>query len=228
MNVGHRNVGSGERERADRSGSGEREQADRVGSGEREQADAVKKGYLPRLNPGCYRGYAFVHWTLTLENRATGWLTPSLHAAWDRVLLHAAVRYALVSPLYVLMPDHIHLLALGVAANSDQRVAIEFIRKHTAKTLQPAHWQKQAHDHVLSESERTHAAFGTVVSYIQNNPVRAKLVADWREYPYLGCCIPGYPDVSPQNNGYWELFWRIYNRSVDFGSARSRSPLPNA
>lgn len=39
-------------------------------------------GKLARLAPECYRGRAFVHWTLTLEHRATGWLSVDFHQSW--------------------------------------------------------------------------------------------------------------------------------------------------
>src|SRR5205823_847936 len=38
-----------------------------------------RRFYLPRLAPEAYRGHAVVHWTLTLANRATGWLTDQFH-----------------------------------------------------------------------------------------------------------------------------------------------------
>jgi predicted 3-demethylubiquinone-9 3-methyltransferase (glyoxalase superfamily) len=37
------------------------------------------------LAPEWYRGYAFVHWTLTIEDRATGWLDNTFHVRWQLV-----------------------------------------------------------------------------------------------------------------------------------------------
>lgn len=183
------------------------------GSRERER---VEKGHLPRLAPEWYRGPAFVHWTLTMEDRATGWLTPEFHAILQQILLHTCHRYALVCPAYVLMPDHAHMLWLGLDdAGADQRVAIEYFRKHLRSALAPADWQRQPHDHVLDEAERHHDAFQIVARYIFENPVRANLAARWQDYPFLGCCLPGYPDLDVRCEDYWDLFWRIYNRLVE-------------
>ena len=33
----------------------------------------------------------------------------------------------------------------------------------------------------------------------------------YREYKFTGCLVPGYPDLCPWQEQYWELFWRIYN-----------------
>lgn len=180
-------------------------------SGERQRPD---KGHLPRLTREHYRGHAFVHWTLTLERRATGWLSPAFHHSWQNILLHAGARYHLACPCYTLMPDHLHLLWIGTATASDQRLAIEFLRKHLAPHLVPATWQKQAHDHVLREDERERDAFHTVAHYIVQNPVRAGLVARWEDYAFTGCSVPGYPELDPRADDYWLRFWRIYNHLV--------------
>jgi hypothetical protein len=50
------------------------------------------KGKLPRLHREFYRGYAVVFWTLTLEQRAQGWLNVSFHARFRELMLHAAAR----------------------------------------------------------------------------------------------------------------------------------------
>lgn len=127
------------------------------------------------------------------------------------------------------MPDHIHLLWLGVNGDgerSDQKVAIEFLRKNLRPALAPQDWQRQPHDHVLREHERERAAFTTIAAYIGENPVRSFLAVKAEQYPYSGCCVPGYPDLAVWGENYWELFWRIYNRFVDLRRAtRSRSQL---
>jgi len=182
-------------------------------SGEHQRAD---KGYLPRLAPESYRGRAFVLWTPTIENRATGWLTSVFHEQWRHILLHTCHRYDLICPAYVLMPDHAHLIWLGLNQHgSDQRLAIEFLRKNLRSHLAPADWQHQAHDHVLTEDERTRGAFLATATYVLENPVRAGLVSRREEWPYLGCSVPGYPEIDPRMPDYWDRFWRCYNYLVE-------------
>lgn len=134
--------------------------------------ERVDKSHLPRLAPETYRGQVAVHWTLTLEDRATGF-----HSHFRETLLHGCARYGLACPAYVLMPDHMHLLWLGLGPESDQRVAIEFARKHLRPELAPARWQHQVHDRVLRNSETLPGAFPALANYILENPARAKLVA---------------------------------------------------
>jgi len=194
--------------------SRERERVDSR-SGERQRPDAfILKGSLPRLTPEHYRARAFVHWTLTLEDRATDWLTPAFHHAWQLTLLHASARYGLACPAYVLMPDHIHLLWLGLREDSDQRTAIEFLRKHLRPALTPHDWQKQPHDHVLRDTEREQGAFQTIAHYIQENPVRAGLCSAATDYTYTGCCVLGYPELNVHAADYWLRFWRLHHYLV--------------
>ena len=176
------------------------------------QSEPDRKRHLPKLARQFYRGQSFIHWTLTTENRKTGWLADRFHHAFREVLLHAAVRYRLCCPAYTILPDHMHVLWLGMAADSDQKVAVAFLRKHLKPYLRPADWQAQPHDHVLREQERERGAFQSIAWYILENPVRAGLAAEPRGYRFSGCVVPGYPALTPFRDGYWDLYWRIDNR----------------
>jgi putative transposase len=72
---------------------------------------------------------------MTIEGRRTGWLTHMFHAQFRELLLHALARYQLACPAYCLMPDHLHLLWLGLAPSSDQRLAAQFFRQHMNRLL---------------------------------------------------------------------------------------------
>jgi hypothetical protein len=123
------------------------------------------------------------------------------------------------------MPDHIHLLWIGLFAGSDQRNGAKFFRSHVNPILEQhgARFQQQPYDHVLREQERERSAFETVVEYIARNPERAGLVPldGFRDYEFTGCLIPGYPDLNLWQHGFWDLFWRIYDRLSRNGLAQS-------
>jgi REP element-mobilizing transposase RayT len=117
-------------------------------------------GHLPRLPREYYQGDAMVHWTLTIFDRAKGWLTDALHARFRELLLHAAAREGLFCPAYCLMPDHLHLVWAGLCRDTDQRNGMAFLRTHLEPALAPAKFQPQPHDSVLRQAEREHGAFG--------------------------------------------------------------------
>jgi REP element-mobilizing transposase RayT len=171
--------------------------------------------HLLRLEPGYYRAFAIVHWTMTVDERATGWLDERFHLRWREFMLHAVARYEMFCPAYCLMPDHAHLVWMGVSERSDQRNAMKFFRTQTSPLLTPLEWQRQPHDHVLRDQERKTDAFPTICHYVLANPVRKGLVEKWQDYPFLGAMVPGYPTLDPRAEDFWDTFWRIYNSRVD-------------
>jgi len=174
-------------------------------------------GHLPRLARPAYRGLAAVHWVFTVQDRRTGWLDESFFVRFQLVATHAFHRYRLVGPCLCLMPDHIHLLVLGVdEERSDQLAAMSFLRRQLRPHLAPCDWQRPAYDHVLRDHERQPDAFVKTASYIRANPFRAGLVPDEASpWPFACAVVPGYPDLDPAADDFWERFWRIYDRLVN-------------
>jgi len=180
----------------------------------------LRRSHLPRLPRIWYQGRAAVLWTHTTEVRATGWLGPEFYARFREVMLHACARYALACPAYVLMPDHGHVLWLGLGASSDQWEATRFLRKHLARLLGPVRLQDRAHDHVLRENEREKGALASACQYIWENPQRAGFIAKWEEWPFAGAMLVGYPNLDPREAGYWEEFWKLHARIVEADAER--------
>ena len=182
---------------------------------------AAEHDYLRRLPPEHYRGQAFVHWSMTMDDRKTGWLTPSFYCKFREILTHTMFRYGLCCPIYCLMPDHIHLLWIGILDGSEQRNAVKFFRAQLNAVLEVlgARLQQQPYDHVLREEDRQRSAFEEVAEYIARNAERAGLVPPdgFREYRYSGCLVPGYPNLTPWRVNYWDLFWRIYSKLCQNG-----------
>jgi len=178
--------------------------------------------YLPRLNRESYQGAAVIHWTLTIFDRKTGWLDDSFHFQFRELLLHAATREGLFCPAYCLMPDHVHLLWMGLRSDSDQKNGMSFLRTHLEPWLSPYKFQPQAHDHVLREEERKRNAFAKICFYILANPVRAGLIKESESWPFCGAIVPGYPKLNPLEEDFWPRFWKLYlaARSPDAGDIK--------
>ncbi|MCB1079635.1 MAG: hypothetical protein KDM64_17595 [Verrucomicrobiae bacterium] len=159
-----------------------------------------------------------MHWTMTMDQRKRGWLSPEFHLQFREWLLHSLARYGCVCPVYCVMPDHFHLLILGWAEPSDQRLAIRHLRKtlnaHLKTLGESFRLQKQAYDHILREEERARNAFERVAFYISENPVRAGLANFPNEWPFTGCMVPGYPELTPWQDDYWDRFWRLYRSKL--------------
>jgi putative transposase len=178
--------------------------------------------HLPRLAPEFYRGFAVVHWTITIEKRATGWLDDLFHSRFRELLLHAGAREGLFCPVYVLMPDHMHLMWMGLYSDTDQRNAMKFLRKYlglelTQRSAKGVEFklQKQAHDNVLREEDRRRGAFEKACFYAIDNPRRKGLVDDVRNWPHLGAVVPCSPFMHPLADDFWEQFWKLYQQHCE-------------
>jgi REP element-mobilizing transposase RayT len=88
---------------------------------------------------------------------------------------------------YVLMPDHLHVF---VALNEELVSLsnwVKSLKNSLSKTLrfhnvQAPHWQKGFFDHVL----RSDDSYSEKWNYVRENPVRATLVKNSSDWPFLG------------------------------------------
>jgi putative transposase len=166
--------------------------------------------YLPRLPREYYQGDAVVHWTLSVAKRGDGWLNEIFHARFREMMLHAAAREGLFCPTYCLMPDHIHLVWMGLQHDTDQRNGMKFLREHIGRLLRPRRFQHQPHDHVLREEQRQRGVFRKVCFYVIDNARVEKLVEHPQDWPFAGAIVPGYPGLHPLAEDFWPLFWKLY------------------
>ena len=174
---------------------------------------ASKREHLRRLGPEAYRGDAVVHWSLTIRDRRTGWLTVPFYYRFRELLTHATFKYRLACPIYCCMPDHVHLLWMGLHETSDQKPAMKAFRKWVNASLKRIGYslQDQPYDHVLTDDERKEDGFRTIWNYIARNPERAGLVPvdGYDRYGFTGCLLPGFPELRPFDDGYWNDFDKV-------------------
>src|SRR5712692_4077306 len=176
--------------------------------------DPEQHDYLRRLPPEHYRGQAYVHWSMAIEDRKTGWLIPIFYYKFREILTHTTFRFGFCCPIYCCMPDHIHLLWIGILDTCDQRLSARYLRKQLNPILEKLGvcFQGQGYDRVLREEERERSAFEEVFEYVARNPERAGLVKQdcYRDYPYTNCLVPGYPELQIWQEDFWEKLWRIH------------------
>ena len=103
-----------------------------------------------------------------------------------RQILRAATENEFALAAYCFMPDHLHLLVEGEADSSDCRRFIKSAKQYSgfyyAKAYGQPLWQRYGYERVLRDDEATL----DVARYVLRNPVRAGLVRDVREYPFVG------------------------------------------
>ncbi len=196
---------------------------------------SVRRGRMARLPDEHYLGHSFVHWSMAMDGRKTGWLSPLFHAQFREIQFHTLTRHRLICLVYCLMPDHLHMLWAGLAADSNQNNAAIFFRRYLNKALAgcgaesvtipsaaipcpngtltrsaPFRLQKQAWDVVLREKDRERDAIERLLFYITENPVRAELVSDARAWSYSGAQAAGFPELDWRQSDFTERLWKIY------------------
>ncbi len=124
-------------------------------------------------------------------------------------MLHTAAREGLYCPTYCLLPDHLHLVWMGLRLDTDQLNGMAFLRTHLEPALAPVTFQPQAHDHVVRAEQRRKNAFAEACRYDLNNPVAAGLVARPEEWRFSGAIVPGYPRLHSFEADYWSRFWKL-------------------
>jgi putative transposase len=159
------------------------------------------RDHLKRLPRQYYQNDAVVHWTITIRDRKQGWVSPVFFYRYRELLTHTLFRYGLVCPIFCLMPDHIHMVWMGLLSGSDQFTAMKHFRQRCNESLARIGFelQDQSYDHVLKNEELRESEFRNLCEYIARNPERAGLVGIdcYDQYPYSGCLIPGYPELRP-------------------------------
>lgn len=172
------------------------------------------RDHLHRLPESAYCGNTVVHWTLTIRDRQTGWLSAKFYYHFRELLTHSQFRFAIACPIFCLMPDHIHLMWMGILECSNQKLAMKHLRTRSNESLKQIGFelQDQPYDHVLREDERQELAFVAAYEYIARNLERAELVGieKYAMYPFTGCLVPGYPELKPFASDYWPRFNRTF------------------
>ena len=77
-----------------------------------------------------------------------------------------------------IMPDHVHLV-LGFPPEADMAKCIRDWKRWTSRAL-AIDWQRDFFEHRLRHDEN----FQEKTQYVLENPVRAGLVKDWRDWPF--------------------------------------------
>jgi REP element-mobilizing transposase RayT len=124
--------------------------------------------------------------TIACFNRTPFFRDPAIARAVIEALKQRAGATGVRVHAYCLMPDHCHLLC----SPSEMSDLVSFIGGFKSLSRNQSNavgangpiWQRSFFDHMLRREED----LKTVVRYVLANPVRAKLVDDWREYPFCG------------------------------------------
>jgi REP element-mobilizing transposase RayT len=94
---------------------------------------------------------------------------------------------------FSIMSNHVHLVIRHIKENYDVDLPVtgimKLIKSYTGKECNKIlkrsgqFWQSESYDRVIRDQEELEK----VIQYTLNNPVNAKLVKNWREWPFTYC-----------------------------------------
>jgi REP element-mobilizing transposase RayT len=123
--------------------------------------------------------------TFCCDQRAQRFVDDDAVSVVAAQFLRAAEREAFSIIACCFMPDHARLIVQGLEEDSDlkqfQARAKQLSAYHYKERYRHRLWQRYGYERALREEESTR----TVVAYVLENPVRARLVETVREYPHL-------------------------------------------
>ena len=147
-------------------------------------SDMARKGRTrPRLPEFDYTGRYAYHFELSTNHRARV-LEGSTAESTITDLQRASRATSFELLAYCVMPDHVHVLALGTSDSSDAVLFMQRFKQLTgfrfAKTHDKPFWQQSFYDHVA----RLEEDLLPIARYILDNPVVAGLVSEDDD-----CCV---------------------------------------
>jgi putative transposase len=159
-----------------------------------------------RLDRNEYFGEKWFFLTMCCERREPVFLT-SDKVDWVTDFLRAeSVRNQFMVDAFCVMPDHLHLLAFGMAPTSNLLAFVKSFKQKTAYAYQKEHglrlWQKNFYDRIVRPDESP----SRVAAYIWMNPVRKGLCRNFEEYPFSGSFTRPWK-ISPEA-GIWVPPWK--------------------
>lgn len=90
---------------------------------------------------------------------------------------------------FTIMSNHVHIL---ITLNENSPILFKVMQRHKSFTARLANkilgrtgssfWEGESYDHLVRDYDNS--AFGNIVDYILQNPVKAGLVKDWRDWKF--------------------------------------------
>ena len=146
----------------------------------------MRTGRPERLRGFSYTGFHRYSLTFCTLDRVPLFTTRDVVDPVKSQILRAASERAFDVIAYCFMPDHVHIVVAGVSEHSDLKAFLKLAKqlsgygykKQTGRRL----WQPYPYEHVLRDDE----SLARTIRYVLENPVRAGMVRDPRDYPFLG------------------------------------------
>ena len=148
--------------------------------------DNIYREKKHRLDSEFYAGERIVSFTLCIWGGNSVFTQDRVFRTFEKILIGELMRFNCEAPVYLFMPDHIHMIISGKDERADLLKFIKMFKQKTGywfpRNVPAVKWQKDFYDHIIRNNED----LKNQISYILFNPVRKGLVKEWEDYPYKG------------------------------------------
>jgi len=124
--------------------------------------------------------------TLCLLSPREGFRAAAVVEVFMSALARTLHQHGCRAPAYCFMPNHLHLLVEGVGAEADMWLALVHFKRVTGAWLEQHRRIGQWQSGFDARPKDPTTSLRRAAEYVINNPVRAGLVRDWRDYPFTG------------------------------------------
>ncbi|MDR3692780.1 MAG: hypothetical protein P4L46_25595 [Fimbriimonas sp.] len=139
-----------------------------------------------RLPPESYVGQFPISFTACVDERGWAFRSAEYVEPFIQLLTEEFARFDCLIPIYCFMPDHLHVISMGMTHMSNGKLAMDAFKQSSGQYFYNSgnrfRWQDEYHDRIIRRSEE----WRKKVFYVFQNPVRARLVHDPRSYPFTG------------------------------------------
>ncbi|NNJ70565.1 MAG: hypothetical protein HKP10_04670 [Kiritimatiellales bacterium] len=143
--------------------------------------------HLKRLGM-IYKSHPRYFITVCTHNRRELLAQPNVHEILQKHWGKSLELYGWAVGSYVIMPDHVHFFCVDAESKTTLSRLIGAWKQWSAKEICPLLgleapiWQKEFFDHLLRSDE----SYSEKWEYVRQNPVRAGLVENARDWEYAG------------------------------------------
>jgi REP element-mobilizing transposase RayT len=131
-------------------------------------------------------GQIAISFTVCVDERRRAFLNPADVEQHIRLMEEQFARFGCRVPIYCFMPDHLHVMSMGMTYRADGKRAMDAFKTKSGQYLQSVganyRWQENYHDRIIRHSNE----WRKKVFYIFQNPVRAEIVEEPRAYLLTG------------------------------------------
>lgn len=142
--------------------------------------------YPRHLDGFDYVGFRQYFLTFCTHERRPLLTSPEHVALVELYFLRTAQEMEFADLAHCFMPDHLHAVVEGRAEQADARLFISRMKQYSGfyfkQQFKQRLWQRYGYEHVIRHSEATKR----VIKYLLENPIRAGLVSNVSDYPFIG------------------------------------------